>query len=188
MLTRTYFLVSAILLYFITMLLIAIAEAGADLFTSPIFVLIFSSIFLKEDIGLHQVTIVAVGIFGVFLILLPSLRGLTIFHLFPVGVGAMYAVASMLTFRYLRNESPLAILMCFMIGIGICGASITTIFTISPASTEWMSEARFLFSPWVQVSLDYFLWAGLIAMLSLLALVWSIGICRDCGRGRRVLK
>ena len=171
MLMRTFCMVSAILLYFIAMPLMPITETGAGLFTSPIFVLIFSSIFLKEAIGLGQVTTVAIGICGVFLILLPSLGQLTIFHLFPVGAGATYAVASMLTFRYLRNESPLAILMCFMIGIGICGAAITTIFTISPASAEWMSETRFLFSPWMEVSLDYFLWVGLIAMLSLLALV-----------------
>ena len=123
MLTRTFCMVSAILLYFIAMPLMPIAEAGAGLFTSPIFVLIYSSIFLKEAIGLRQVTIVAIGIFGVFLILLPSLGELTIFHLFPVGAGAMYVIASMLTFRYLRSESPLAILMCFMIGIGICGAA-----------------------------------------------------------------
>ena len=57
MLTRTFCMVSAILLYFIAMPLMPIAEAGAGLFTSPIFVLIFSSIFLKEAIGLRQTSV-----------------------------------------------------------------------------------------------------------------------------------
>lgn len=171
MLIRTFCMVSAILLYFTAMPLMPIAEAGAGLFTSPIFVLMFSGIFLKEAIGLKQITMVVIGMVGMVLILTPNIGGLTLFHLFPLGAGAMYAIASMLTFRYLSGESPLAILLCFMLGIGICGGFITTVFSIFPVSQVWMDEARFLFSPWTEVSKDYLLWVGIIAMLSLLALV-----------------
>jgi drug/metabolite transporter (DMT)-like permease len=171
MLIRTFCMVSAILLYFTAMPLMPIAEAGAGLFTSPIFVLMFSGIFLKEAIGLKQITMVVIGMVGMVLILAPNIGGLTLFHLFPLGAGAMYAIASMLTFRYLSGESPLSILLCFMLGIGICGGLITTVFSIFPVSQVWMDEARFLFSPWTEVSKDYLLWVGIIAMLSLLALV-----------------
>jgi len=171
MIVRTFFMVSAILLYFTAMPLMPIAEAGAGLFTSPIFVLLFSAIFLKEPIRPRQFLMVGTGMLGVVLILLPNLGQLTIFHLFPVGAGAMYAIASMLTFRHLSGESPLAILMCFMVGIGIIGGIMTTMFSLFPVTPELVSEARFLFSPWTYVSTDYFLWVGIIAALSLLALV-----------------
>ena len=171
MIVRTFFMVSAILLYFTAMPLMPIAEAGAGLFTSPIFVLLFSAIFLKEPIRPRQVLMVGVGMLGVVLILLPNLGKFTIFHLFPLGAGAMYAIASMLTFRHLSNESPLAILVCFMIGIGVIGGIMTTIFSVFPVAPELNSEARFLFRPWTHVSKDYFLWVGMIAVLSLVALV-----------------
>ena len=82
----------------------------------------------------------------------------------------MYAIASMLTFRHLSNESPLSVLVCFMVGIGVIGGIMTTIFSLFPVAPALVSEARFLFSPWTHVSKDYFLWVGIIAMLSLVAL------------------
>ena len=50
-LVRTLFMVIAIFLYFSVMPMMAIAEAGAGLFTSPIFVLLFSAILFRERIG-----------------------------------------------------------------------------------------------------------------------------------------
>ena len=84
--------------------------------------------------------------------------------------GAMYAVGSMLTFRYLREESPLAILMSFVVGIGICGGIITTTFSVFPVSSGQLNVASFLFSPWASVTADYFFWVGVIALCSTLAL------------------
>ena len=50
-LIRTFFMVTSMLLYFGVMPMMPIAEAGAGLFTSPIFVLIFSTIFFKQTNG-----------------------------------------------------------------------------------------------------------------------------------------
>ena len=47
----------------------------------------------------------------------------------------------------------------------------TTIFSLFPVAPALVGEARFLFSPWTHVSTDYVLWVGIIAALSLLALV-----------------
>ena len=48
MLARTGFMVTSIMLYFSVMPMMPIAEAGAGLFTSPIFVLLFSMVFFKD--------------------------------------------------------------------------------------------------------------------------------------------
>ena len=55
-LARTFFMVTAIFLYFSVLPLMPIAEAGAGLFTSPIFVLLFSAIFFqpKQFFRLHH--------------------------------------------------------------------------------------------------------------------------------------
>ena len=74
-LARTFFMVVAIFLYFSVMPLMPIAEAGAGLFSSPIFVLLFSIIIFKERIGWRRILAVFAGSAGVLLVLQPGSEG-----------------------------------------------------------------------------------------------------------------
>ena len=69
-----------------------IAEAGAGLFTSPIFVLLFSMVFFKERIGWRRIMAVVIGTMGVILVLQPGRDGFAIYHMLPVIAGASYAM------------------------------------------------------------------------------------------------
>jgi uncharacterized membrane protein len=82
-LARTAFMVTSMLLYFGVMPMMPIAEAGAGLFTSPIFVLLFSIIFFKERIGWRRIFAVMIGSGGVLLVLRPGSAGFTIYHMLP---------------------------------------------------------------------------------------------------------
>jgi drug/metabolite transporter (DMT)-like permease len=64
-----------------------IAEAGAGLFTSPIFVLLFSAILFSERIGIRRILAVAVGSLGVWCVLQPGAEGVTIYQLMPILAG-----------------------------------------------------------------------------------------------------
>ena len=68
-LLRTIFNVIAMILYFGVIPMMPIAEAGAGLFTSPIFVLLFSYLFFGEKISIQQLFSFLIGLVGVFLIL-----------------------------------------------------------------------------------------------------------------------
>ena len=61
---RTIFMVTSMLLYFGAMPMMPIAEAGAGLFTSPIFVLLFSAVLFGERIGVRRILAVVVGTAG----------------------------------------------------------------------------------------------------------------------------
>ena len=169
-LARTVFIVTSMLLYFSVLPMMPIAEAGAGLFTSPIFVLIFSTVLFREKIGWRRVMAVAIGSTGVLLVLKPGGDGFTIYHLLPVMAGACYAIGSIITYRYCQDESPLAILMAFLIGIGTCGVLTTSGLTIFPASPELIVEAPFLFSPWRGVDLAFWGWMMAIALGASIAL------------------
>ena len=93
MIARTAFMVIAILVYFSVMPMMPIAEAGAGLFTSPIFVLLFSSLFFKERIGWRRALAVAVGTVGVLLILKPGQAGFSPFHMLPILSGALTVIS-----------------------------------------------------------------------------------------------
>ena len=162
-LARTAFMVTSMLLYFGVMPMMPIAEAGAGLFTSPIFVLLFSSILFKERIGWRQILAVIIGSAGVLLVLRPGSAGFTVYHLLPVVAGASYAMGSLITYRHLREESPLAILMSFIVSIGIVGAFSTTGLTLFPVSDEMRQQAPFLFSGWQSVEGIFWVWIAVIA-------------------------
>jgi drug/metabolite transporter (DMT)-like permease len=169
-LVRTFFMVIAIFLYFSVMPMMPIAEAGAGLFTSPIFVLLFSVIFLKERIGWRRISAVVTGSCGVLLVLRPGGEGFSIYHLLPVLSGASYALSSIITFRYLSDESPLAILMSFIVAIGLCGGIFATGLTVFPVSEELITQAPFLFKGWQAVDSWFWIWMGVIATGACLAL------------------
>ena len=169
-LIRTFFMVTSMLLYFGVMPMMPIAEAGAGLFTSPIFVLIFSSIFFKERIGWRRIVAVILGSCGVLLVLQPGANGFTFYQIMPIMAGACYALGSIITYRYLREESPLAILMSFIVSIGLCGFLMTTVLTVFPIAPDLVEQAPFLFKGWQSVDGSFWLWMLIIAVLATTAL------------------
>ena len=169
-LVRTLFMVIAIFLYFSVMPMMAIAEAGAGLFTSPIFVLLLSAILFRERIGWRRTSAVVMASFGVLLILRPGSDGFSPYHLIPVLSGASYAFGSIITFRYLSDESPLAILMSFIVAIGLCGGALATGLTVLPVSQELIAQAPFLFRGWQVVDVWFWVWMAVIAMGACMAL------------------
>ena len=169
---RTFFMVISMLLYFGVMPMMPIAEAGAGLFTSPIFVLIFSKFFFKEHIGWRRILAVIVGSLGVLMIIKPGSEGITIYQVMPVMAGACYAIGSIITYRHLREESSLAILMTFIISIGLCGFIITTLLTLFPVTNNLIEQAPFLFTGWQSV--DGLFWLYMLAIAAGASLALSL--------------
>ena len=167
---RTVFMVTSMLLYFGAMPMMPIAEAGAGLFTSPIFVLLFSAVLFGERIGFRRILAVLVGSVGVCCVLQPGAEGVAIYQIMPILAGACYAIGSIITFRYLQDESAFAILFSFLVAIGISGALITSVFTILPASDQLIATAPFLFSGWQTVDAQYWLYLFIIAFGATVAL------------------
>ena len=159
-LLRTFFNTLAMLLYFGVIPMMPIAEAGAGLFTSPIFVLLFSFIFFKESISKVQVIAFALGLLGVFLIFGRNFEGFTFYHIFPILAGASYAIGVILTNRYCSKETPLTLLLCFLVAIGIVGFLITIWFTVYPVDDKYLLEAPFLFKGWQET--DAFYWKMIV--------------------------
>ena len=159
-LARTFFNVISMLLYFGVIPMMPIAEAGAGLFTSPIFVLVFSFIIYREKIITRQILSLILGSLGVFLILGNNYTSLTIYHLFPILAGAFYAMGAIITNRYLQEEEPVAILLCFLFSIGLVGLLLTSFYTLYPVGDSLVIQAPFIFRPWNNT--DEFFWIVMI--------------------------
>ena len=110
------------------------------------------------------------GTAGVLLILKPGQAGFSLFQMLPVLSGASYAVGSIITYRYLADESPMAILMSFFVAIGFCGGLVASSFALFPVPDALRTQAPFLFSGWQSVGTDFWFWILVIAVGASLAL------------------
>lgn len=147
-LLRTALLASSMLLYFGSLPMAPIAQVGAGLFTSPIWVLVFSAILFRASIGPRRILAVAIGFSGAMLILRPWEAGFTIWSVVPIIAGSLYALAMIATRRYCADEPTLGLNLFFFAALGIAGAAGTAVLSIAP-QPDLAAEASFFFQGWV---------------------------------------
>ena len=169
---RTVLQTISMFLYFGSLPLMSVAEAAAGLFTSPIFVLLFTALIYREKIGAKRIIAVIMGTIGVFLVLRPDQAGFHIMQAMPVAAGAFYALASMTTRRWCADEPPLAIVGAFLVVIGLSGALMTSLLHISPVSQDLYDAAPFFFRGWYAMSLPVWGWTALQAAMTLVAIAF----------------
>lgn len=178
---RTLVNTLAMLLYFSSIPMMPIAEAGAGLFTSPIFVLIFSFIFFKENISGRQVISFFFGFVGVVMILGTNFANFSYYHFLPVMAGFTYAVGVILTNRYCHTENSLVLLLFFLISIGFAGLLIVSYYTLFPVDEATLSQAPFIFRSWQPVDINYWLIisvVGISGALAIFLMIQAYQICR----------
>ena len=64
----------------------------------------------------------------------------------------------------------MAILFSFLLAIGLCGALVSSAFTIYPVSNVFQQKAPFLFSGWRPLEASFWMWITIIAICTFLAL------------------
>lgn len=113
-----------------------LAEAYALFFTVPLWVLLFSTIFLKEKIGKRQKIALLIGFVGAIIATHPSIQGLSLGQL--AGLGAAFCGGcGMIMMRHLgKTESNGTILLAFFIGQVIFNAAMMQGWHM-PSSAAW---------------------------------------------------
>jgi len=171
---RSIFIASSMILYFSAISLMPIAEAGAALFSSPIFILIFSMLFFGARIGIWRTLAILVGFGGVLLVLKPDPTHLGLLTFVPMMAGLLYALSQLWTRHYCAAEETTTILLGFLVMIGIFGAVGTLVLTLFPAPDAWRAAAPFLFSGWRVVTGDFLFWTAIQAVGSNIAVACLI--------------
>ena len=97
---RTAILVLAMFIYFGSLAFFPISQVAAGLFTSPIFVIIFSVLFLGERLYFSRIVAVFLGTVGIFIVLGINVLDLSFLSFIPIASGAFYALASLALRRW----------------------------------------------------------------------------------------
>ncbi len=167
--TRSLFFSSAMVIYFGAAGFLPIAQAGAGLFSAPIFVLIISAAFLGTRIGFWRIAAVAIGFFGVILILNPEAQGLSLISVLPVFGGLFYALSGIATRTWCAGESTGTLLMGLFTALGIWGLLGLVALSIWPPGPGLPGELGFLTTGWVSPTPRFALLVLMQAFGSLIA-------------------
>ena len=116
---RTALIVIAMLIYFGCLAFFPISQVAAGLFTSPFFVIIFSNILYKEKFNFIKILSIFIGSIGVFMVLDINIYNFTYGALFPIFAGAFYALSSITTRKWCKDEDPRSLMFMFFTGIGL---------------------------------------------------------------------
>lgn len=116
-------------LTFQALILLPLADATAINFTAPIFATILSFLVLKEFVGVHRWTAVAVGFIGVLVVARPGGSSLPLIGVAIALVAAVSQAAVTTTLRHLqKSEHIAAIVFWFAIAGSIAGSILMLFF------------------------------------------------------------
>ncbi len=96
----------AVILWFYAMARIPMAEVTAIGYTAPIFVTIGAALFLGERLHVHRILAVAVGLFGVLIIIRPGFQEVGLGQLAQLSAAPLFAVSFILAKQFTGRSSP----------------------------------------------------------------------------------
>ena len=166
--------------FFLTALMnMPLANISALLQILPLAVTLAGVIFLGEKIGLHRLSAIIIGFFGVMLIIRPGGDGFSIYSIYAL-IAVAFVILRDITARSLSKQSP-SLMVALSSAIGI------TIFAgIGAMSSEWVEvdlasftllflAAIFIFGGYIfSVAVMRIGDIGFIAPFRYTSLLWSI--------------
>lgn len=160
----------AMVFYFGALSLMSLGQAGAGLFSAPIFVLLISALGFGVRIGPVRIVAVAIGFIGVLLILRPWGAGLSPAEaLIALAGGLFYAFGAVVTRHWCAEEGTAAMTNAYFLamgGWGLLGLGVVTLLDpVAPAGPE-----GFFLRGWVTPPPDVLGWIVLHALGSIAAI------------------
>lgn len=151
--------------YYFALPHLQLAVAAAGYYSLPIFMTLFSALFLKDRIGLLGWVAVPVGILGVGLILRPSAGDFNLYAIFPLIAAILYALAMVLTRAKCRDVHPITMAAWLNIAFILTGL-------VASAALAGSTTAGFLTGPWIPMGSTE--WVA-IAVMAIAILCGSVG-------------
>ena len=162
-----------LLIYFASLGALPVSQAGAGLFSAPLWVALLSVILFRQQIGRMMAFAVVLGFAGALTLLQPDVSNLTLLSVMPLAAGLFYGLGMMLTRHWCADESAMSLAIGIFLTIGIVSLVMLFWVTARPGSTfmsaPWaMPTARFLWLTLLQA-------VGAVFAVTLIAQAYRIG-------------
>lgn len=165
---RSLMLVGMWVAYYLALPNLDLSIAAATYYTLPIFITLFSAIFIGDKISRLGWLAVVIGFIGVLLILRPKAGDFNFFAILPLLAAMLYALAMILTRTKCREVNPIMLSLALNATFIIVGT--LAAFIISSSVSE--TKEGFLLAPWTTMGLMEW---GSMALLAIAILIGSVG-------------
>lgn len=165
---RSLMLVAMWITYYLALPNLELSIAAAAYYTLPIFITIFSAIFIGDKIRPLGWAAVGVGFLGVLLILRPKAGDFNMYALLPLISAVLYALSMILTRTKCRTVNPIMLSVALNLTFVIVG-SIAALLIIGFATAP---RAGFLLASWAHMGVGE--WAAM-GLLATAILIGSVG-------------
>lgn len=165
---RSFMLVAMWIAYYAALPHLQLSAAAAAYYTLPIFIVLFSALFVGDRIAVHGWAAVVLGFAGILLILRPQASDFNLYALLPVMSAMLYAAAMIVTNRKCADEHPLMLALWLNISFVLAGLAATGIIY----GMALHDRAGFLLSPWT--AMNGWQW-GVMAVMAASVLIGSVG-------------
>jgi len=166
---RSILMASAMVLYFGCLAFMPLAQVLAGLFTSPIFVMLLSVLFLGQRIGVWRIIAVVIGFTGSILVLQPDLANLSILIFLPVLAGFLYGCSSLITRVLCAEEDTVTLLFGFFVVLGSFGGMGLVLLGLFPQDVPTGADG-FILRGWVTPNATFLTWTAVQAFGSIIAI------------------
>lgn len=141
---RSLMLIGMWICYYLSLPELTLAAAAAAYYTLPIFITLFSAVFIGDRISRTGWAAVLTGFLGVFLILRPEAGDFNAYAILPLISAMLYAGAMILTRTRCRQQDPIMLSLALNIGFVLVGGLAAAVIMLLP-DTE---RQGFLLAPW----------------------------------------
>tara|TARA_Y100001970_G_scaffold226143_1_gene279480 strand:+ start:5380 stop:6177 length:798 start_codon:yes stop_codon:yes gene_type:complete len=135
---RSIFLFLSTVLFFYSFSILSLPEALTLAFIHPLITTLFSSLTLKEKVGINRWIAVIIGFIGALIVLRPGFESINLASLAALGAGVCYGFFVLTTRTVSSTDSPVVTL----IFAGIIGTFIISFFVIfvwiNPNFYQWI--------------------------------------------------
>lgn len=168
---RSMLIVLMWIAYYAALPFMSLSVAATALYTTPLFIALFSAALIREPVGVRRWLGILLGFIGVLVILRPAADDFSAVALLPILAAIFYALAAVITRSKCadENSSSVAMNLCLVMSgaLGVGG------IMFAPATGDLAFP--FLQSPWIAMSNGT--WA-IIVLLGVLLVAESIGIAK----------
>lgn len=165
---RSLMLIAMWICYYLSLPKLSLSAAAAAYYTLPIFITLFSAVFVGERITRNGWAAVALGFTGVLLILRPRAGDFNLYALLPLVAAMLYAGAMILTRTRCQSQHPLILSLALNFGFIMIGGIAAALIGLLPVETR----QGFLLSAWTPMGQAEWVSMGLLAAA---ILIGSIG-------------
>lgn len=165
---RSLMLVGMWICYYLALPKLTLSVAAAAYYTLPIFITLFSALFIGDRISRLGWIAVFAGFLGVLLILRPSAGDFNAYTILPLVAAMLYAGAMILTRTRCRKQHPIVLALALNICFVIVGALAAGLVALLPDA----ARHGFLLAQWASMGQAEWISMGL---LTAAILIGSIG-------------